>query len=149
MHPSALSLEISRPTILAFCGILRLPSLLVRALTPMQLFGLRKAPDLSLALPQVLPREDTGSGPATGGCLLQPPVCVVSTVFLTQGRDPRPLGRGRVRDGADMWHSLTLPIPSGWAPSLSRKRERVFLPSRACAGMTIEDNRFIFISASQ
>src|SRR5208282_2225831 len=100
MHPSALSLEISRPTILAFCGILRLPSLLVRALTPMQLFGLRKAPDLSLALPQVLPREDTGSGPATGGCLLQPPVCVVSTVFLTQGRGPRPQGRGRVRDSA-------------------------------------------------
>src|SRR5208282_5309692 len=98
MHPSALSLEISRPTILAFCGILRLPSLLVRALTPMQLFGLRKAPDLSLALPQVLPREDTGSGPATGGCLLQPPVCVVSTVFLTQGRGPRPRGRGRVRE---------------------------------------------------
>jgi len=31
---------------------------------------------------------------------------------------------GRVRDGTDIRQSLTLPIPKGWAPSLSRKRER-------------------------
>src|SRR6266446_710592 len=36
------------PTILALCGILPLPSLLVRALAPKQLFGLK---------------EDTGTGP--------------------------------------------------------------------------------------
>ncbi len=40
-----------------------LPSLLVRALTPMQLFGLRKTPDLSLASPQVSAVVATGSGP--------------------------------------------------------------------------------------
>src|SRR5208282_5556939 len=33
---------------------------------------------------------------------------------------------GRVRDDSEIRHSLTLPIPSGWAPSLSRKREREF-----------------------
>ena len=48
-------------------------SLLVRALTPMQLFGLRKTPDLSLASPQLSPVVATGSDPATGGCLDQPP----------------------------------------------------------------------------
>ena len=39
-------------------------------------------------------------------------------------RDPRPQGRGRVRDGSNIGQSLTLPIPSGWAPSLSRTRAR-------------------------
>src|ERR1700688_1625835 len=43
-----------------------------------------------------------------------------------RGRGPRPLGRGRGRDGASIRHSLTFPIPSGWAPSLSRKRTRDF-----------------------
>ena len=37
-----------------------------------------------------------------------------------------PQGRGRLRDGANNRHSLALPIPAGWAPSLSRKRERGF-----------------------
>src|ERR1700724_3195061 len=48
MHASAFSLETSMPTILPCCGILPLPSLLVRALAPKQLFGLK---------------EDTGSVP--------------------------------------------------------------------------------------
>src|SRR5438876_9472772 len=48
MHASAFSLETSMPTILPCCGILPLPSLLVRALAPQQLFGLK---------------EDTGSVP--------------------------------------------------------------------------------------
>src|SRR5208282_338148 len=69
-----------------------------------------------------------------------------------RGRGPRPLGRGRVRDGTDIRHSLTLPIPLGWAPSSirfaarPRKRERDFLSSPACAGMTAEgeENTFIF-----
>jgi hypothetical protein len=34
----------------------------------MQLFGLRKTPDLSLASPQGSPLVATSSGPATGGC---------------------------------------------------------------------------------
>ena len=69
MQASALLFATSRPTIRVFSGILPLPSLLVRALTPMQLFGLRKTPDLSLASPQVSAVVATGSGPATGGCL--------------------------------------------------------------------------------
>src|SRR6202047_5570652 len=48
MHAAAFSLETSMPTILPCCGILPLPSLLVRALAPKQLFGLK---------------EDTGSVP--------------------------------------------------------------------------------------
>ncbi len=43
MHASAFSLETSMPTILPCCGILPLPSLLVRALAPTQLFGLKSS----------------------------------------------------------------------------------------------------------
>src|SRR5271156_6709771 len=68
MQASTLLFATSRPTTRVSCGILPLPSLLVRALTPMQLFGLRKTPDLSLASPQVPPVVATGSDPATGGC---------------------------------------------------------------------------------
>src|SRR6202047_702892 len=50
MHAAAFSLETSMPTILPCCGILPLPSLLVRALAPKQLFGLK---------------EDTGSVPCS------------------------------------------------------------------------------------
>src|SRR6266404_3636707 len=42
MHASAVRLETSMPTILPCCGILPLPSLLVRALAPTQLFGLKE-----------------------------------------------------------------------------------------------------------
>src|SRR5215469_15447652 len=48
MQPSTFAFDTSMPTILEFCAILRLPSLLVRAPTPLQLFGLK---------------EDTGSVP--------------------------------------------------------------------------------------
>src|SRR5271166_5686624 len=68
MQASTLLFATSRPTTRVFSGILPLPSLLVRDLAPMQLFGLRKTPDLSLASPQVPPVVATGSDPATGGC---------------------------------------------------------------------------------
>src|SRR5215469_8677440 len=46
-----------------------LPSLLGSGSKPLQLFGLRKSPELSLALLQALsPLGATGSVPATGGC---------------------------------------------------------------------------------
>src|SRR5438309_3507466 len=56
MHASIFRFETSRPTIRFLCGILPLPSLLVRALTPLQLFGLK---------------EDTGPVPRSpaGSCL--------------------------------------------------------------------------------
>src|ERR1700739_1954125 len=50
MHASTLSLATSIPTTTrSFCAIIQLPSLLGPGSKPMQLFGLRKTPDLSLA----------------------------------------------------------------------------------------------------
>src|ERR1700682_5320376 len=55
MHTSALSLAISIPaTTTPFCAIIQLPSLLGPGSKPMQLFGLRKTPGLSLAPRQAL-----------------------------------------------------------------------------------------------
>src|ERR1700726_3562819 len=55
MHTSALSLAISIPaTTKPFCAIIQLPSLLGPGSKPMQLFGSRKTPDLSLAPRQAL-----------------------------------------------------------------------------------------------
>src|SRR6202162_3843547 len=55
MLTSALSLAISIPaTTRPFCAIIQLPSLLGSGSKPMQLFGLRKTPDLSLAPRQAL-----------------------------------------------------------------------------------------------
>src|ERR1700738_4275517 len=55
MHTSALSLAISIPaTTKPFCAIIQLPSLLGPGSKPMQLFGLRKTPGLSLAPRQAL-----------------------------------------------------------------------------------------------
>src|SRR5438132_13911652 len=115
MHASAFSLATSIPTILPCCAILPLPSLLVRALTPMQLCGLKEAPGLSLALPQGLPLVVTGSGPATGGCCSRPPARIHSQIFGTQGWPTRSGGRVRVSPKAP--HP---PSPSGRPPALSR-----------------------------
>src|SRR4051794_26766453 len=52
----------------------------------MQLFGLRKTPELSLALPQALPLVVTGSVPATGG-RSGPPVRTFCQIFWIQGRN--------------------------------------------------------------
>src|ERR1700744_5767654 len=50
MHTSTLSLATSIPTTTrSFCAIIQFPSLLGPGSKPMQLFGLRKIPDLSLA----------------------------------------------------------------------------------------------------
>src|SRR5882762_1240040 len=95
MHASAFSLATSIPTILPCCAILPFPSLLVRALTPMQLFGLKEAPDLSLALPQGLPLVATGSGPATGGCVHSRPLAYVRKFSAHKGG--RRASGGRVR----------------------------------------------------
>src|SRR5580700_1654205 len=55
MHASTLSLATSMPTTMrSFCAIIQLPSLLGPGSKPMQLFGLRKTPDLSLAPRQAL-----------------------------------------------------------------------------------------------
>src|SRR6185437_1266783 len=49
-HASTLSLATSMPTTWrSFCAIIQLPSLLGSGSKPVQLFGLRKTPDLSLA----------------------------------------------------------------------------------------------------
>src|SRR3984893_11094634 len=55
MQTSTLSLATSIPaTTRSFCAIIQLPSLLGPGSKPMQLFGLRKTPDLSLAPRQAL-----------------------------------------------------------------------------------------------
>src|SRR3984893_18164678 len=55
MQTSPLSLATSIPaTMRSFCAIIQLPSLLGSGAKPMQLFGLRKAPDLSHARRQAL-----------------------------------------------------------------------------------------------
>src|SRR5258707_12444473 len=55
MHASTLSLATSIPTTTrSFCAIIQLPSLLGPGSKPMQLFGLRKTPDLSHAPRQAL-----------------------------------------------------------------------------------------------
>src|SRR2546421_10772959 len=69
MQTSTLSLATSIPaTTRSFCAIIQLPSLLGPGSKPMQLFGLRKTPDLSHAPRQALGlRARTGSDSATGG----------------------------------------------------------------------------------
>src|SRR5580693_8041526 len=55
MHASTLSLATSIPTTMrSFCAIIQLPSLLGSGSKPVQLFGLRKTPDLSHAPRQAL-----------------------------------------------------------------------------------------------
>src|SRR5882724_561397 len=55
MHTSTLSLATSMPTTTrSSCAIIHSLPCLVRAQRPLQLFGLRKAPELSLALEQAL-----------------------------------------------------------------------------------------------
>src|ERR1700737_5378900 len=71
MHTSALSLAISIPaTTKPFCAIIQLPSLLGPGSKPMQLFGLRKTPDLSLAPRQALAAfEHHGLRSSDGGAV--------------------------------------------------------------------------------
>src|ERR1700704_772164 len=70
MQTSTLSFATSIPTTTrSFCAIIQLPSLLGPGSKPMQLFGLRKTPDLSLAPRQALGlRARPGADPGTGGC---------------------------------------------------------------------------------
>src|SRR5438094_1031984 len=98
MHASAFSLATSIPTILPCCAILPFPSLLVRALTPMQLCGLKEAPDLSLALPQGLPLVVTGSGPATAAAVHGRPFAYTLKFPAHKGGRGDSPGRVRVMD---------------------------------------------------
>src|SRR6202158_671204 len=60
IHTSTLSLATSIPaTTRSFCAIIQLPSLLGPGSKPMQLFGLRKTPDLSHAPRQALRPSST------------------------------------------------------------------------------------------
>src|ERR1700693_5894439 len=82
IHASTLSLATSIPTTTrSFCAIIQLPSLLGPGSKPMQLFGLRKTPDLSHAPRQALGlRARTGSDSATGGWS-EPPVRTFWQIF--------------------------------------------------------------------
>src|SRR3974390_295586 len=70
MHTSTLSFDTSIPTTTgSICAINHSLPCSVSGSKPLQLFGLRKTPELSLALLQALsPLGATGSAPATGGC---------------------------------------------------------------------------------
>src|ERR671937_885903 len=98
MHASALSLAISMPaTTRPLCAIIQLPSLLGTGSKPLQLFGLRKTPDLSHAPRQALwPSSTSGSDPATGGWS-EPPVRTFWHIFVTQEHEVsrKTIARGR------------------------------------------------------
>src|SRR6185369_473253 len=76
-----------------------LPSLLVPGSKPLQLFGLRKTPELSLALIQALsPLVATGSVPATGGWCAAARSHILTGFLDTSGRST--LRRPRILDDA-------------------------------------------------
>src|SRR6202165_5724084 len=72
MHASTLSLATSIPTTTrSFCAIIQLPSLLGPGSKPIQLFGLRKTPDLSLAPRQALGPLSTNGLRSSDGRLVR------------------------------------------------------------------------------
>src|SRR3954453_8739091 len=86
MHASTLSLATSRPTTTrSFCAIIQLPSLLGTGSKPMQLFGLRKTPDLSHAPRQALKAfEHARAQIQRRAVLREPPVRTFWQIFCTQ-----------------------------------------------------------------
>src|SRR6266853_346263 len=92
------------PTIRSLCGILPLPSLLVRALAPKQLFGLK---------------EDTGTGPrspsgftsGTHGLSSSDGRLLLNRPFAHSARSPRHKGQGdgRLRT-SDRFVTVALPV---------------------------------------
>src|ERR1700724_1820004 len=105
MHASAFSLETSMPTILPCCGILPLPSLLVRALAPKQLFGLK---------------EDTGSVPR-------------SPAGYASGGNGLRSGDGRLLPTAVRPDTLPKIPDTRWAAGERLRLRRATSPSRACS----------------
>src|ERR1700751_5416567 len=81
----------------SFCAIIHSLPCSVRAQRPLQLFGLRKTPELSLALTQALPLWGaTGSVPATGGSESTARSLILSDLLDTRGasRSSRTLAAG-------------------------------------------------------
>src|SRR6202051_1285127 len=89
MHASTLSLATSIPTTMrSFCAIIQFPSLLGPGSKPMQLFGLRKTPDLSLAPRQALVALRTKRAQIQRRAVLQePPVRTFWQNLRTQERE--------------------------------------------------------------
>src|SRR5258708_38645624 len=86
MHASTLSLATSIPTTTrSFCAIIQLPSLLGSGSKPMQLFGLRKTPDLSHAPRQALKAfEHARAQVQRRAVLREPPVRTFWQILRTQ-----------------------------------------------------------------
>src|SRR6266478_4599090 len=85
INPSTFAFETSMPTILPSCVILRLPSLLVRALSPLQLFGLKEDTGPVPRSPSGFASGFHGLRSSDGRLFWQPPVRIVSPIFGTQG----------------------------------------------------------------
>src|SRR6202023_3814593 len=99
MQTSTLSLATSIPaTTRSFCAIIQLPSLLGPGSKPMQLFGLRKTPDLSLAPRQALVALRTKRAQIQRRAVLQePPVRTFWQNLRTQERkgNRKTIARGK------------------------------------------------------
>src|ERR1700726_618815 len=89
MHASTLPLATSIPaTTRPFCAIIQLPSLLGSGSKPMQLFGLRKTPDLSHAPRQALAAfEHERAQIQRRAVWCEPPVRAFWQILQTQERD--------------------------------------------------------------
>src|ERR1700730_4148149 len=89
MHASTLSLATSIPTTTrSFCAIIQFPSLLGPGSKPMQRFGLRKIPDLSLAPRQALVALRTKRAQTQQRAVLrEPPVRTFWQILRTQERE--------------------------------------------------------------
>src|ERR1700674_5665496 len=122
MHASTLSLATSIPTTMrSFCAIIQFPSLLGPGSKPMQLFGLRKTPDLSLAPRQALVALRTKRAQIQRRAVLQePPVRTFWQNLRTQERE---ISRKTIARG--------MPGVSG---VLVVTNARVYYTTRAAAG---------------
>src|SRR5580700_6925538 len=99
MQTSTLSLATSTPaTTRSFCAIIQLPSLLGPGSKPMQLFGLRKTPDLSHAPRQALWPSSTNGLRSSDGRLVRTARSHILADFAdTRARSNRKPLRGECR----------------------------------------------------
>src|SRR5258708_273411 len=98
MHTSTLSLATSMPTTTrSSCAIIHSLPCLVRAQRPLQLFGLRKTPELSLALEQALSLLGRNGLSSSNGRL------VGNRPFAHSGISPRHKG---LTTGGRSWNQL-------------------------------------------
>src|SRR6202161_4777849 len=102
MYASTLSLATSMPTTTrSLCAIIQLPSLLGSGSKPVQLFGLRKTPDLSHAPRQALMAFEHERAQIQRRAVLQePPVRTFCQILRTQERgiSRKPLRAGMSGD---------------------------------------------------